>query len=91
MLDILHLFTRQADGPLRFGDVEEALGVSPNTLSQRLKEMMAAGLLERRAYKEIPPRVEYEPTEKASDLCPVFNEIHAWAERHTLEPEDDPA
>lgn len=86
MLDLLHAFTAAEGGPLRFHELEDDLSISPNTLSARLKELTQAGLLERRAYREIPPRVEYETTSKAQDLCGVFDEIEAWATRHDLRP-----
>lgn len=75
-----------ADGPLRFSELEAALGVSPNTLSARLRELTAAGLLSRRAYDELPPRVEYRPTATAEALFPAFGYIHRWATEHRLEP-----
>jgi DNA-binding HxlR family transcriptional regulator len=73
-----------AEGPLRFGEVEDATGVAPNTLSTRLRELTDAGLLERQAYDEIPPRVEYTATERAKDLFPVFAHLHHWAVEHEL-------
>jgi DNA-binding HxlR family transcriptional regulator len=68
-----------AEGPLRFSDLETELGVAPNTLSTRLRELTGAGLLDREAYDEVPPRVEYTPTEKAESLFPVFAHLHHWA------------
>lgn len=68
-----------AEGPLRFSDIESELDIAPNTLSTRLKELTDAGLLERKAYDEVPPRVEYTPTEKAQSLFPVFAHLHHWA------------
>lgn len=68
-----------ADGPLRFSDIESALEIAPNTLSTRLTELTEAGLLDREAYDEVPPRVEYTPTEKAQSLFPVFAHLHHWA------------
>ncbi|TKX52660.1 transcriptional regulator, partial [Halorubrum sp. SS7] len=44
-----------AEGPLRFSDLEAELGVAPNTLSTRLRELNEAALLERDAYDEVPP------------------------------------
>jgi DNA-binding HxlR family transcriptional regulator len=82
---ILHQFAT-GEGPLRFSDIEEAVDIAPNTLSNRLEELTAVGLLTRRAYNEIPPRVEYDATEKARDLAPVFWYLGAWTERHELEP-----
>ena len=71
--------------PLRFNELEDALGVSPKVLSQRLKEFTEAGLVSRQSYDEIPPRVEYEPTTKAEELDPAFQFLYAWAERYDLD------
>ena len=78
-----------ADEPLRFSDLEERLEVPANTLSARLGELVAAGLLERESYDEVPPRVEYEPTEKGQALFPAFGHLHAWAIEYDLEPVSD--
>jgi DNA-binding HxlR family transcriptional regulator len=74
-----------ATGPLRFSDLEADLGIPPNTLSTRLRDLTEAGLLERDAYDEVPPRVEYTPTEKAESLFPVFAHLHHWAIEHDLQ------
>ena len=68
-----------ADGPLRFSELEADLGVAPNTLSARLSELTGADLLDREAYDEVPPRVEYTPTDRAEALFPVFAHLHHWA------------
>lgn len=68
-----------AGGPLRFSDLEAALDIAPNTLSARLRDLTDAGLLDREAYNEVPPRVEYTPTERAEALFPVFAHLHHWA------------
>ncbi|RKD94631.1 winged helix-turn-helix transcriptional regulator [Halopiger aswanensis] len=73
-----------ADGPLRFSDLEDDLEIAPNTLSARLQELTDAGLLNRESYDEIPPRVEYEPTERAAALFPVFGHLHHWALEYEL-------
>ena len=84
VLDVLHV-TLHHDGPMRFKDLQVALGISPNTLTGRLKELVDAGLLTREAFNEIPPRVEYRPSAKARDLMPVFSTLDAWSKRHDLE------
>lgn len=66
------------DPPVRFNQLSEALDVSPTTLSRRLDELEAVGFVTRRAYDEIPPRVEYEPTEKLYALEPTFRELGDW-------------
>ena len=81
---ILHAFATTPDA-LRFGELNEELSVSPNTLSARLSEFVDAGLLDRTEYDEVPPRVEYEPTETAEALFPAFGFIGFWAETHDLD------
>ena len=73
-----------ADGPLRFSDLEADLEVAPNTLSARLSDLTEAALLDRESFDEIPPRVEYTPTEKAEALFPVFAHLHHWAIDHEV-------
>lgn len=73
------LQTREA---WRFRELEEALGVNPKTLTSRLREMEAHGLLERRAYAEVPPRVEYRLSAKGSDLHPIFEVLEGWHRRY---------
>jgi DNA-binding HxlR family transcriptional regulator len=87
MMDILYAVMSQPDAkPMRFVDLQHALGISPNTLSERLRELVEAGLLTRTAYNEIPPRVDYQATAKARALHGVFRELAAWAGSHDLRP-----
>jgi DNA-binding HxlR family transcriptional regulator len=83
MLGIVHHAVRQA-GAVRFKDFQKELALSPNTLTERLKRLVDAGLLSRQAFQEIPPRVEYTATTKAHELWPVFETLEAWSARHAL-------
>lgn len=70
-------------GPLRFNELQRALtGVTPGTLTKQLKELEAAGIVERRSYDEIPPRVEYLLTPIGRDLEPLVREFAVWARRY---------
>ena len=89
-LEILHLFLQEDAGPQRFVEIQTRLKMSPNTLSDRLKDLVGAGILSRTAYNEIPPRVDYQATSKALDLRSVFDSLAEWADRHTLKPEPPP-
>lgn len=72
----------------RFKRFEEDLdGISPKTLSERLKEFQELGLVEKQRYNEIPPRTEYILTEKGEDLLDALDCIDGWAERWTLDSE----
>ncbi len=70
-------------GARRFGELLEAMGsVSPKTVSQRLKMLEEAKLVERQAYAEIPPRVEYRLTEKGEALADILKAIESFGERY---------
>ena len=60
-------------------------GISPRTLSERLRALEEGGILLRTSYPERPPRVEYELTEKGRGLLPVIDEMrrygHQWLVR----------
>jgi DNA-binding HxlR family transcriptional regulator len=78
-----------SEGSRRFSDLERALpGISPRTLSERLRALEQEGILERRSYAESPPRVEYELTAKGQALLPITEAMrqfgHDW-----LVPEHD--
>ncbi len=69
-------------GHKRFGELEESLsGISPKTLSQRLKMLEAAGVITRQAFAEIPPRVEYALTDKGQALIPIIEAMQEFGER----------
>jgi DNA-binding HxlR family transcriptional regulator len=72
------------NGARRFQDFENSLsGISPNTLSARLKRLEESGIIERRFYEEHPPRAEYVLTAKGRELGPVMKALRAWGGRHT--------
>ncbi len=70
-------------GTRRFGEVRAALGdVSPKTVSQRLKLLEELGFVQRQAFAQIPPRVEYHLTEKGLALADIMAAIKRFGERH---------
>uniref|UniRef100_UPI00047CCB2A winged helix-turn-helix transcriptional regulator n=1 Tax=Caldanaerobius polysaccharolyticus TaxID=44256 RepID=UPI00047CCB2A len=70
------------DGKMRFGELKKSLGgISPKTLSQRLKELEQKGIIKRTAYPTIPPTVEYSLTEKGRSLKPIIIEMKLWGAR----------
>ena len=67
-----------AGGPRRFVELQRVLpGISTEQLRSRLNRMVADGLLSRRRYREVPPRVDYELTDRARDLLPVVGGARA--------------
>jgi DNA-binding HxlR family transcriptional regulator len=73
-----------ADGNKRFCELQETGGINPRTLSARLDNLEAAGIIERTVFPEVPPRVEYVLTTKGSDLLPVIENMIAWADKHEI-------
>ncbi|WP_333770754.1 winged helix-turn-helix transcriptional regulator [Streptomyces sp. IBSBF 2435] len=72
-----------SDGPLRHGELAELIGgVSRKVLTQTLRRLQASGLVERRAYREAPPRVEYRLTELGGTLTEPISALTAWARSH---------
>jgi DNA-binding HxlR family transcriptional regulator len=68
-----------ASGPRRFVELQRLLpGISTEQLRSRLNRMVADGMLTRRRFREVPPRVEYQLTERARDLMPVLGELARW-------------
>lgn len=80
---ILILRDLTLQGPRRFQDFEASLkGISPNTLSARLKTLEEHGVIGRHLYAEHPPRAEYRLTEAGRELRPVLRLLREWGERH---------
>jgi DNA-binding HxlR family transcriptional regulator len=75
MRDALH-------GLSRFDEFQDSLGIAPNMLARRLKVLVAAGLLERRAYSVRPPRYAYVPTERGREFRAVLIALLAFGNRH---------
>jgi DNA-binding HxlR family transcriptional regulator len=67
----------------RFDQLQRDLGVSSKVLAERLRWLVANGVLEKRAYSERPVRHEYLLTEKGHELCAVLMAITAWGDRWT--------
>ena len=67
------------DGTKRFGELKRSVGnVSQKVLTADLRSMEASGLLTRKVYPEVPPRVEYTLTETGYSLRPILDAMVAW-------------
>jgi DNA-binding HxlR family transcriptional regulator len=68
-----------AAGRSRFCELERSLeGISPRTLSLRLRALEAEGIVARRTYPEVPPRVEYRLTTKGEALVPLIEQMRRY-------------
>lgn len=77
------LLQNLSDGRKRYGELKRLLpDISEKMLIQELKELVTSGLVERRAYPEIPPRVEYELTPSGQQALPVLDSIVAFGKTY---------
>lgn len=77
------LLYAMANGVQRFCELQkEAGGINPRTLSARLDDLEANGIVEKHSFSEVPPRVEYRLTEKGLDLVPVLESMVLWGEKY---------
>ena len=66
-------------GVRRFGELERALpGITQKMLTQQLREMEQDGIVHRKVYAEVPPKVEYSLTSLGESLQPILNAMHEW-------------
>lgn len=71
-----------AESSRRFCELERSLdGISPRTLSLRLRALEEQGIIERRTYPEVPPRVEYGLTDKGRALVPLIEDMRTYGRR----------
>jgi DNA-binding HxlR family transcriptional regulator len=78
----LLLVRELADGRSRFCELERSLaGISPRTLSLRLRALEEEEIVERHEYGEVPPRVEYALTEKGRALLPIIDDMREYGEQ----------
>jgi DNA-binding HxlR family transcriptional regulator len=75
-----------SEGRSRFCELERSLqGISPRTLSLRLRALEEEGIVERDTYPEVPPRVEYVLTEKGRALLPIIDDMRKYGSRWLAE------
>ena len=81
------------DGPLRYGEIRTGLlrgsvgssEIAPRVLSRELKALTGSGLIDRRDYGVVPPKVEYRLTRKGKSFVPVIAAIKDWGTKHLAE------
>ena len=89
LIILFHLF----DGKVqRYSDFEKLIpGISQKMLAQQLRQLEADGIVARKLYPQVPPKVEYRLTDWGQSLCPALDAMLKWAEkRDLLLPEDAP-
>lgn len=82
------------DGPRRYGEIRAGLlrgsvgssEVTPRVLSRELKALTESGLIDRKDFGVVPPKVEYRLTRKGKSFVPVIATIRDWGTRHLAQP-----
>jgi DNA-binding HxlR family transcriptional regulator len=81
-----------AESSLRFCELERSLsGISPRTLSLRLRSLEEQEIVERRTFPEVPPRVEYALTGKGRALVPLIEDMRTYGTRWLSREQREPA
>jgi len=81
---MLILYLLSENEPVRFNDMKRRIGtITFKTLSSQLKELEADGMVRRKEYPQIPPKVEYSLTQKAETLLPVLEQLCEWGEKNS--------
>jgi DNA-binding HxlR family transcriptional regulator len=84
MVIVFHLFER---GILRFSELERAIpGVSQKMLIQQLRDLERNGIVSRKVYPQVPPKVEYELTPWGQAMCPALDALLEWAAQRPVDP-----
>jgi len=79
----LLLYYLEANKVLRFGQLRQLVSsASKKMLTQQLRELEEDGLVRRKVFKQVPPKVEYSLTDRGKSLQPVLREMGQWGERH---------
>jgi DNA-binding HxlR family transcriptional regulator len=73
-------------GMRRFGELSRSVpGISQKMLTQQLRQMEEDGLVSRKIYPEVPPRVEYSLTDIGTSLKPVLDAMHKWGTKYVMQ------
>ncbi len=77
------LLFAMSNGVQRFCELQKEVGgINPRTLSARLDELEQAGIISKKAYAEVPPRIEYVLTDKGNDLFPILEQMVEWGSKY---------
>lgn len=83
------------DNTLRYSDIKRLMPkVTPRTLTRQLRELERDGIIHRRVYPQVPPKVEYSVTELGKTLAPITQLLSHWGEQHiqaVVENRDGPS
>lgn len=75
----LTILNRLLDGPQRYSDIKKMIpAITEKMLTQQLREMEEDGIIKRKIYPVVPPKVEYSFTERGEELTGIFHSLSIW-------------
>ena len=79
----LLILCKLEDGTLRYGELRKRIeNITERMLTLQLKELEQDGIVKRTVYAEVPPRVEYQLTDIAKELIPIWKQLSSWGAKH---------
>jgi DNA-binding HxlR family transcriptional regulator len=81
---VIHVLSR---GTMRFGELRRTIGISQKVLTDTLRRLERDGIVQRKVYPVVPPKVEYSLTDLGSSLTELLSSLCRWAEQHLDEVE----
>jgi hypothetical protein len=79
----LLILCRLENGKLRFSELHNQItGITERMLTLQLRELEKEGLVKRTVHAQVPPRVDYELTDIAQELVPIWSQLSQWGEKH---------
>ncbi len=79
----LLILCRLENGKLRFSELRnQIVGITERMLTLQLRELEKEGLVKRTVHAQVPPRVDYELTDIAQELVPIWNQLSQWGAKH---------
>ena len=79
---ILHIL---CSGTMRFGELKRYITpITQKMLTQQLRELEGDGIIRRKVYAEVPPKVEYSLTDKGRTLRPILDDLYKWGQENAL-------
>ena len=83
---LLILYYLMTDRVKRYGELKRCIaGITHKMLSKQLKELESEGIIERKEYYQIPPKVEYTLTEKGATLLPILGLMYSWGKENMID------
>jgi DNA-binding HxlR family transcriptional regulator len=86
----LTILNRLLNGPQRYSDIKKMIpAITEKMLTQQLREMEEDGIIKRKIYPVVPPKVEYSFTERGEELTGIFKSLSIWGRNFMPKPDEE--